>query len=548
MTIPPYTQQSRQAGQRSSSPRRGLVHPPEALTHLARGFEQMARPLAQTLGPSPRLVIHTPIPNELEFLTNSATIARRIIELPDRRENVGAMALRGMMQKMHERYGDGTATAAVLSQAMVQEGIKLLAAGFSPPLLKRGMEQGLHAAQRALAEQAQPIRGEEMLTRLACGVTGNRELSAILGEVFDTLGESTSVFTEYHPRPCLDREYVSGGQWAAAPGASLLIPDGKSALELQQPLIFLNDDNLETVEQVQPALEQAAAFPGKPPLLVVARHVLGQALNALTINHTRGILTVGIALLKTGVEFITDDLEDMALMTGGQVMARATGQPAERMKPAYFGRARKATLTRTNLLIVDGAGDPRKIRERIIQVREQIKRLPRGEQDWHKKRLRVGRLSGGVGVVKIGASNEHERELLKEQVEKAALVLDTAMEEGVVPGGGVAYLNCISAVEEASKGCTDRDEAAGMRLVAQTLAAPFLQIVRNHGQFPPSLILDEVRRQGPGSGFDAQTGECTSMAERGILDSLAVTRAALEAAVSTAAMVLTIDAVILREW
>jgi chaperonin GroEL len=527
-----------------------LVQTSEVLARLYSGFVQMAEPLAHTLGPSQHLVMNTSLldKDQIEFLTNSATIATRIIELPDRHENVGAMALRAMVQKMHERYGDGAATAAVLAREILGASMKLLAAGFNPVMLRRGMECGVEVAIRALAEQAQPLQDEEeALVRLASSVTGNQDLGSILGEIFTVLGENTSLLTEEHPAPFLDREYISGGQWAATPGSYMLIPDGKAALELKQPLIFLTDDNLETLEQVQPALEQAVAFPGKPPLLVIARHVLGPALNVLITNHTRGVLTVGIAFLQTGVTDITDDLEDMALLTGGQVTAKLTGRPPESMKPEYFGRARKVTLTRKNLLIVDGAGNPQSIRQRITQVRAQLKSLPRDEEAWQKQRLRLGRLSGGIGVVKIGAYTAQERALLIEQAELAIHVLDTAMEEGVVPGGGVAYLNCISAVEAAAQASASPDVAAGIQLVAQALEAPFLQIIRNQGHLYPPLALDEARRRGPAYGFDAQRGEFCSMTERGILDGLAVVRAALQSATSLAAMLMTIDAIILRD-
>lgn len=552
MSLSPAIHWNRPAGRARGIgyPRRALVGSPQALPFLSRGFARLARALTRTLGPAPRLVLNTSLAdrNEIECLLDSATIATRLIELPDRRENVGAMALRGMVQQIHEHYGDGAATAAVLAHEMVRGGLKLIAAGFNPALLRRGLERGIPVAIQALAAQAQSVEDEEMLARLACGVTGtNEELGRILGEIFATLGENTSLLVEEQPAPFLDRAYLAGGQWAAAPGSYLLIPDGKAALELQQPLILLSDDNLETVAQVQPALELALSLPDKPPLLVIARHVLGEALNTLMANHTRGVLTVGIALLQTGVKMITDDLGDLARLTGGQVMARELGQPPERIKLEYLGRARKVVLTRKNLLIVDGAGDPRQVRERIAQVRAQLKRLPRGEDEWQKQRLRLGRLSGGIGVVKLGASSERERTFLREQVERATLVLDLILEEGAVPGGGVAYLNCIEAVESAARTCTHPDEAAGMRLIAQALPGPFVQIVRNHGRFSPSLVLDEARRRGPDYGFDARDGEIAPLAERGILDGLAVARAALESAASLAAMLLTVDALILRD-
>ncbi len=516
----------------------------QARVELYRGFVQFAEPLARTLGPAQRLVMNARNRQEVEFLANSATIALRIARLSNRHENIGAMLLRAMVNELHDRYGDGAATATVLARAMLREGFKFLAAGMNPAIMRNGIELGVRCAVQALATSVTPVSGEKMLADLATGVTADPEMGKILGEMFDILGDNVALITEEQLVPRLDREYISGGQWTAIPGERLLIPEGKASLELQHPLIMIVNETLETIAQVQPALELALSLPDKPPLLIVTREVRGDALNMLTLNHARGTIAVGVALLRTPILTTPDDLQDIATLCGGQVLSQLTGYAPQNVQASSLGRARKAVITRNNLIIADGVGEKRAIQQRLSVVRAQLSRLKRGSEDWEHQRVRLGRLAGGIGIVRIGAYSERERELKLEQVRKAVRVLDGIVESGVVPGGGAAYLSCRDAVQQAASACSDVEQAAGVAIVANALAAPFVQIVRNRGLHHPPLLLDEALRRGAGYGYDALSGEVVSMVERGILDSFQVMQAALEAAASLATMILTTESIV----
>ncbi len=523
-----------------------LLQAPEALMVLRRGFEKLATPLASTLGPSQRFVINEITPSEIELLADTGTIATRFIELKVRGENVGAMMLRNMVMQLHQNYGDGAATATVLAREMLRDGTRLLAAGINPAILRQGIERGIAIARQELKKQALPVDRPEMFTGVATGVTGDPALGKLLGEMLDMLGEQPGLIVGENEAPTIDREYIAGGQWVAIPGERLLIPEGSAGLELHRPLIMVIDEDLKELDQVQKALELVVSLPEKPPLLIVTREASGAALEALILNHIRGILTVGIALLRSGVLLYHEDMGDVAALTGAQVLSQETGRAPRAMQLNFFGRARKATMTRNSLTIIDGAGEGQAVRKRTAEVRAQIKNIEdKNGGEWQRLHARLGRLAGGIGVIKIGAYSERERDAKKEQVQKALRALEELHEAGAVPGGGVAYLQCIPAVLAASRACTSSDEAAGIALVATALEAPFTQIVRNYGKIYPPLALEEVHRLGPGYGFDGLRGEYACMVERGILDSARVAQAALEAAGSLAVMAITTDSIVM---
>ncbi|GCE13782.1 TCP-1/cpn60 chaperonin family protein [Tengunoibacter tsumagoiensis] len=526
-----------------------LLQSPASSQILKRGFETLATPIATTLGPSQRVVINAVTPSEIELLADTGTIARRFLELPNRGENIGAMLLRTMILQMHETYGDGAATATVLARAMLREGTRMTAAGMHSTLLKRGIERGVAIAQQQLDQQVQPVSGQEMLTKLSIALTGNEELGQIIGEMADVLGENAPIVIHDSEASHHDREYVSGGSWPGYPGERLLIPEGKAGLELQHPLILLINENVEELSQVQAALEFAVSLPEKPPLLLIARSIKGPARDALILNHTRGVLTIGIGILSSGIMTSIEDMGDMAALTGARVLSEETGYSPKRFMPSYLGQARKATITHSNITIIDGSGEQQQIRTRMSEIKARIKQSLKEKKDSQEEReflrARLGRLAGGVGVLKLSSASDKESEDQKERVRNALRVIEDVREHGVVAGGGVAYLSCIKAIEQAALACSQPDEAAGIALVAKALSAPFLQIVQNFGRVYPPLALDEVQRLGAGYGFDARTGQYVSMLEAGIFDSAYVVRAALEAASSVATMALTTEALIL---
>src|SRR5258707_958248 len=527
-----------------------ITHPavipmPQALALLARGVDTLATPLALTLGPSQGVVINERTPREIELLTDSYTIARRVISVPGRGHNLGAMLLRKMAVELHDNFGDGVATATVMLRAMLREAMRLIAAGVNPVLITRGMRLAVEAAAAALAAQARPLAGEDELVALATSVTGDPQLGAVLGQMFDVMGEDATVIIQDMPREGLDHDYIKGGKWDGYVPARQLIPEGEVSLVLQNPLLVLAEEDLTSVEQVQPLLELALAEPGKPPVLIVARSISGAALTMLTANHVRGVLTVGMFVLSSGATLVQDDLADLAALTGGELLSPTTGTHIRALRPQQFGRARQAILSANSLTIAGGAGVQAEIQQRIAGVRAELKHASRAEDGgWKFLRVRLARLTGGIGVLKLGAATEHELEIKKAQVTKTLRVLEAAYEGGLVPGGGTAYLACLPAMCHARATCQHEDETFGVAVVEAALKAPFLQIVCNHGAIHPPLALDTVQRAGPGYGFDALRGDFAPMDERHILDCLHVTRGALAAAASTAAMLITTDTLV----
>jgi chaperonin GroEL len=427
---------------------------------------------------------------------------------------------------------------------MVREAIKLITAGANPMLMRQGIERGVAAAGRALEAQAEPAVDQKVLSAMATGITGDPDLGAVLGEMFDVLGEHAALIIEEFVAPYLEREYLDGGRWPARTASRLLMPNEGAELTLQNPRVLVVDQKIETLAQVQPALEAAATAPDKRPLLIVAREISGEALGTLTLNHSYGKLSIG-AVTLTNYGFLSDDLSDVGLLTGAPVIAEMVGRPPERVSLADFGQARRAMLGREGLTLVGGAGDQGQIRQRISQLRMQLAGLGRTDNAWERLRLRAARLAGGVGILKIGAYTHSERALRQEQARKAIRTLELALAEGVAPGGGAAYLACRPAVLAACSACASEDELHGVRLVAKALEAPFSQIIRNHGLIDPAVALHEVSRLGAGYGFEALSERYVPMAEAGVLDCVSVLRGALEAAASAAVMVITTDVVVL---
>ncbi|MBC8160573.1 MAG: hypothetical protein H7Z42_05065, partial [Roseiflexaceae bacterium] len=432
-----------------------------------------------------------------------------------------------------------------LARAIVRAARRRVAAGIDPMLMRRGIEQAVAASRSALDAQARPAKGQETLTRLATGITGDPELGRVLGEMFDVLGADAALQIDEFAAPYLDREYLDGGRWRGRPATRTMMPEGGSTITLSNPLIVVAQQKLDQVAHVRAALELAAAQPQRPPVLIVASEIGGEALDTLALNYNRGAANLAAAVLTGGASNAYDDLADLALMSGAELMADMRGRPLERLASGSFGRARTVLLTREYLTVMGGAGDKEAIRTRIGELRGFSNRLKREDAQWKQTRQRIAKLSGGVGILKIGAHTARERDLKKEQATKALQVLEAALIEGVVPGGGVAYLACIPVVRQLQQQEPNDQIAQGMALVAEALAAPFLQIVRNHGGMHPPIALAEVQQRGPGHGFDAIVGDYADMRASGVVDCLRIARSALESAASAAAMVLTTGVVVL---
>jgi len=505
----------------------------------------MADLFALTLGPTQGVIVNARNgKSQPEFLTDSGTIAKRVIELPEQGENTGAMILRSMIQELYQTYGDGASTASVLAAAIIQQAVQLIAAGASPMRMRSGLERGLTAALEALTSQAQPLAGQELLTRFAIGVTADDELGTLLGEVFDVLGADATVTVEEYYAPYLEREYLEGGRWTAHPPARGFLPDGKPEANLNNPLILVADQEIESIDHVRAVLELATQQTPMRPLLIIAKDVKGEALNALLLNFNLGTLTLGAAIPADNIFPKSEELADIALLTGAALMADYTGRSLSSVTLADLGQARRAMFNREQLTLISGGGNPALVRKRVGELRAQMKGMDRSQSDWEKMRLRTARLAGGVGVLKIGAYTEREREFKKDLARKAIRMLDLAMTGGVVPGGGAAYLDCVSVVRAVRAECADEDEGRGVEVLAKALSAPFLQIAQNYGRVEPQVALFDVLQLGPGHGLDVRTGQYAYMVEAGILDCAYVLRGALAAAVSAANMVITTDIIV----
>jgi len=521
---------------------RKLIFQPRA--SIASGFSQLAALTAATLGPNRGVIWNAIGDGKPEALTDSGVIARRVTCLAGDAENTGAMIIRQAIMSMHERYLDGAAITATLAHALLQQAHRLIAAGINPMTLRRGIEQGLQAACASLMAQARPADTPHKLAHVALTATGDQALADILAEMFDLLGRTGAYVIDEYAAPLLDREYVEGGRWSARPASREFMPSAAD-LVLEQPLIFVSVDKIDRFDQIQPALEIALHAPGKPPLLIIASAVSGEALQALTLNHLRGTITASAALLLSSGDALSADLEDVAVITGAQLAAADRGSAPQHTRPTWMGRAQRAILKRDSLTLIGGNRDHAAAQRRVQALRTQARALIAADAAWEQLRLRIARLSGGMGILKIGALTFQERDERKARAKKAVRVLETALEGGVVPGGGVAYLNTIPSVI-ALKSPGDPESSAGLAVLLCALQAPFLQLVGQQGGVSPQAALHELARRGGDVVFDARTGEYLSCWDTGIIDSVPILCAALQTAVSAAIMALMTDVVIVE--
>lgn len=525
----------------------GVLTKPQAGQSLKHGFDQLAQLLAITLGPTQGVILsHKPETTTLELLNDAATIARRMMALPDRGEDVGAMLLRHLVWRMHTRVGDGCATTAVLAQALLEGATRAVVAGANPMLLRRGIERAAAAATAAIAAQAQPVTDEETLVRVAEAITAEPDLALILGEIFDLLGPEGHVEIQDFIAPYLEREYLEGGRWDGGLASPYLATDPRTRRAvLTDCAVALFDGELHTVDDLGALLEALLRLEQKQVALI-AREIKGEALTTLVVNHQRELLKVAAVELRTPGAQALPDFEDLAALTGATLLGGMTGRGLRSLKTADLGTARRIEAATEELIIVGAPACSETLRAQIEQLRARRATLPPGEEETRAQlTARLGRLTGRNAVLKIGAYTKPERDLQRSKAEKALQALPLALQEGVVPGGGVAYLDCIPAVRALE--VADEDEAWGQKVVARALEAPFRCIVRNAGRADDGALLIEAQRRGPGYGFEVLKGEIVEMVTAGVLDAAGVLRAALETAVSGAVMALTTEVTVLHK-
>ena len=514
----------------------------EARFAMKRGVDTMSRLVRGTLGPRARTVAIMPIvgtDRPPEILDDGAVIARRTLQLADPFEDMGAMIIRQLACKIGDTVGDGSVTAVVIAQSVLDESIRYVTAGGNAMFVKRGLEKALPVALAALDQQARPVTSPEDLRRVASACTRDPKIAAIIGEIFDIIGRDGVVIVENGHSTTVDREYVEGIQWDKGWASPYLVTDtDRMESSLENACIFTTDLFVSKASDVIPVL-QAALEHGEKTLLYIAGDISGEAMATLVANKQQGVMEI-VAVKAPGFgERRFRILEDIAIVTGGQVIKEDAGHSIENVTFENFGHARRVWCNKDFFTIVEGAGLPGDIRKRIAQVKLEIATMT-DDYERGKARERLGKLTGGLAMLRIGAPTDIERDEKKLQAEDAVVSTRLAVEGGLVPGGGTALLACIPAVRALE---LPGDEAMGVEILIHALEAPTRQILVNGG-FAPNPIVSELLKTNEGRGFDVIAGDYVNMWEAGIIDPLLVVRAALQTALSTAMMALTTDALV----
>ena len=541
-----------------------VITSPEAFDRLKEGFDLLGNLLSLTLGPTGGVILSTTEYRDApEPLSDAAVIARRMLELPQKSQNVGAMLMRNLVWRVHQRVGDGSALTAVLATSILDYGARCLAAGANPLMIEKGISRGVKAAVAALKEVSKPIHDENELIAIAQAVTMQTELSVIIGEMFDILGEYGHVTVEKYMAPYLERSYLNGGVWKAALISPYLITaQATRKAILEDAWVVLYGDDISNPGELESLFELARAEnkSSKKPfnLLLCARNIKDEALNALVSAHTKakaqketGFQFIGTNFKRPG-EIMFTDMDDLAVLTGANVIAPSRGRGLNGIKLSDLGRVRRVEASAEELLVVGGKGDANAIRNQIQTLKERLAYLHKdgglakkpGDDPIEELSIRVARLTGTAGVLKVGAATKTEREVLHQKAEKGIKAVKAALQGGVVPGGGTAYLHCLQAVE--SLEVENKEEEMGVNAVHQALEAPFLSILQNSRIDFAKVILEDIRSQGSEDVFDVLQKKIVPAREAGLLDPTLVLQAALETAASGAMLALSTAVIILK--
>ena len=512
----------------------------EARKALEAGVNQLADTVKVTLGPKGRNVVldkkfGTPL------ITNDGVSIAKEIELDDPFENMGAQLVREVSTKTNDVAGDGTTTATLLAQAMIREGLKNLAAGANPIVMKKGMSKAVDAAVSAIRAQSKPVNGTEDIARVGTVSSSDETIGALIAEAMEKVSADGVITIEESKTAETYSEVVEGMQFDRGYITPYMATDmEKMEAVIDDAYILITDKKISVIADILPLLEQLVQSGKK--LVIVAEDVEGEALNTLIVNRLRGTLNVVCVKAPGFGDRRKEMLQDIATLTGGTVISEEVGLELKTADISMLGRARQVKVTKETTTIVDGAGDSQAIADRVAQIRAQIANTT-SEYDKEKLQERLAKLAGGVAVIKGGAATETEMKEKKLRIEDALNATRAAVEEGVVAGGGTIFVNVIPAVE-ALLSTVEGDEKTGVRIVAKALEAPIRQIAANAG-LDGSVILEKVRASGVnGYGFDAYKEEYCDMVASGIIDPAKVTRSALENAASVSSMVLTTESLV----
>ena len=512
----------------------------EARKALEKGVDQLADTVKITLGPKGRNVVLDKKFGAPLITNDGVTIAKEI-ELEDPFENMGAQLVKEVSTKTNDVAGDGTTSATLLAQAIVKEGLKNLAAGANPMIMKKGIAKATAAAIEAMKANSQKVNGSADIARVGAVSSGDETIGQLISEAMEKVGHDGVITIEESKTAETYSEVVEGMQFDRGYITPYMVTDTeKMEANLDDALILITDKKISNIQELLPVLEQVVQAGKK--LLIIAEDVEGDALSTLIVNRLRGTLNVVCVKAPGFGDRRKEMLQDIAILTGGTVISEEVGLELKSATMDMLGRARQVKVTKENTTIVDGAGDSQAIKDRVGQIRAQISTTT-SDYDKEKLQERLAKLAGGVAVIKVGAATETEMKEKKLRIEDALNATRAAVEEGVVAGGGTIFVNVIPAVE-ALLDSVEGDEKTGVRIVAKALEAPIRQIAANAG-LDGSVILEKVRTSGKnGYGFDAYKEEYCDMVSSGIIDPAKVTRSALENAASVSAMVLTTESLV----
>ncbi|WP_418694865.1 chaperonin GroEL [Agathobaculum sp.] len=517
-----------------------LIYGEDARKALQRGIDQLADTVKVTIGPKGRNVVLDKKYGGPLITNDGVTIAKEI-ELEDAFENMGAQLVKEVATKTNDVAGDGTTTATVLAQAFVREGLKNVAAGANPMVMRRGISKAVKATVEAIAKNSKTVNGTGDIARVGAISSGSDEIGALIAEAMEKVSTDGVITVEESKTAETYSEVVEGMQFDRGYVTPYMCTDTeKMEANLDDALVLITDKKLSNIQELLPVLEQVVKSGKK--LLIIAEDIEGEALSTLIVNRLRGTFTC-VAVKAPGFgDRRKDMLRDIAILTGGTVISEEVGIELKDATMDMLGSARQIKVTKENTTIVDGAGDKQAIANRVAEIRGAIERTT-SDFDREKLQERLAKLAGGVAVIKVGAATETEMKEQKLRIEDALNATRAAVEEGIVAGGGVAYVNAIAAVEALAAEAVG-DEKTGMQIVARGLEAPMKQIAANAG-IEGAVVLDKVKNSDKvGYGFDAATETYGDMIANGIVDPTKVNRSALQNAASVASMVLTTESLI----
>lgn len=511
----------------------------KARQSLLRGVNKLANAVKVTLGPKGRNVALDKGFGSPTITNDGVTVAKEI-ELEDKFENVGAQLLQEVATKTNDVAGDGTTTATILAQSIIAEGLKNVTAGTNPMIIKKGIEKGVNAIIKELKEKiSKPVSNQEEIEQVASISANDKEIGRVIAEAMEKVGKDGVITVEEGQSFIIEKEVVEGMQFDKGYVSPYMITDAeKMQAEFDNASILITDKKISSISEILPLLEKMAQS-GKKDLVIIADEVDGEALATLVVNKLRGAFNA-LAIKAPGFgDRRKEMLEDIAILTGAKVISEEIGLKLENTEIEMLGQARKVVAAKENTIIIEGKGEKKAIEHRVTQIKKELEKAT-SDFDKEKLRERLAKLSGGVAVLKVGAVTETEQKEKQHRVEDALEATKAAVEEGIVVGGGVALLRCVSVLDNIE---TDGEEKIGINILRKALESPLRQIAKNAGK-DDSIVVEEVKKSKGNMGYNALTDKYEDLIKAGIIDPTKVTRSALQNAASIASMLLTTEAVI----